>query len=160
KGVSFQGYAGQYFWAYESDHVSADQLKHELDELSAKTGLKAVRSFRMPTDGHLGYLNIKFSAELSQQATDALMAWATVSPLTLAGTLGDAGVAAVESYFSSRMVDPDHLCVVKAGEAPQKTLDPATCKAQLVLKTKAANSEMVRELRAMAQAKNKDLKEF
>lgn len=158
KGVSTQGYSGQYLWAFESDRVSADKLREELDELAAKTGLASVRSIRTPSDGRMGYLNIKFTAELSQQAVDALMAWATRAPQSLVSALSNNSSAAVESYFSGAVADAASVC---ADGSDEKALaDLVACKAQLVEKTRAANNSMIEELRAMARAKGTNQKEF
>ena len=152
RGVESKGYLGQYFWAFESTHVSSRKVHEELARLAAKTGLVSAQSIDVPNEKHLGYLNIKFTAELSRQTTDALLDWARSSPAVMADLLTGTGQGGIEDYFQSG-ADPSALCNASGS-------DLGACKTGLLSETRLASRQMVSALQAMAETRDRDPKAF
>ena len=155
-GEVTKGYAGQYLWAFESSSVSGAKLYNELGFLAAKTGIDAIRSIQVPQQRYLGYLNIKFSADVSQKTTESLMSWAHADTVTLSNVLKHSALENIENYFKGEKEesDPDHLCRVNSSMSLQD------CKTQLMHVTSVASSQMATELRAMAETKDTDGNSF
>ena len=114
-GETSTGYQGEYFWAFESSKTSAREVRKELASLAAKTGLRSILSIDLPKKKHLGYLNMKLSAELLQKATDALMDWASATPHAMVAMLTDSGQGRIENYFSAN-ADTNRLCGNSGGD--------------------------------------------